>query len=181
MPAPISELQALFRFGMGPSGGGLVGDPLADDWPGEGEAEAEAEVTVTVSAAEGGVHFAVVTMLAVAVSVTEVTEVARDATGICALMAIGCFAGTELTTQAAVPSPLAQPMVNVGLWLDGWAASVTDTFEADTFWVETCTTYTAFCPRWTLDCKRWTLTHSSGWPAMVPEVGLVAGAVLEAT
>ncbi len=41
-------------------------------------------MTVTVSAADGRVHFTEVTMLAVAVSSTEVTEVAPDATGICA-------------------------------------------------------------------------------------------------
>ena len=43
-----------------------------------------AAVTATVSLADGGVHFTEVTMLAVAVSFTEVTEVALDATGICA-------------------------------------------------------------------------------------------------
>ncbi len=40
----------------------------------------------------------------------------------------------------AVPSPLAQPLVNVGFWLDGCAVSATDTSEADPFCVETCTT-----------------------------------------
>jgi hypothetical protein len=47
---------------------------------------------------------------------------------------------TELTAQLAVPSPLAQPLVNVGFWLEGWAARATDTFAADPlFSVETCT------------------------------------------
>jgi len=47
---------------------------------------------------------------------------------------------TELTVQAAVPLPLAQPLVNVGFWLAGWATRATDTFEADPlFSVETCT------------------------------------------
>jgi len=46
--------------------------------------EADTAVMATVSVAEGGVHFTEVTMLAVAVSFTEVTEVALDATGICA-------------------------------------------------------------------------------------------------
>lgn len=42
--------------------------------------------------------------------------------------------------QLVVPSPLAQPLVNVGFWLDGWAAKATDTFAADPlFSVETCT------------------------------------------
>jgi len=45
---------------------------------------AEAEVTATVSAADGGVHFTELTMLAAAVSLTEVTEVALAATAICA-------------------------------------------------------------------------------------------------
>ena len=41
-------------------------------------------MTATVSLADGGVHFTGVTMLAVAVSFTGVTEMALDATGICA-------------------------------------------------------------------------------------------------
>ena len=55
--------------------------PPADDLAGEADAAA---VTATVSVADGGVHFTEVTMLAVAVSFTEVTEVVPDATGICA-------------------------------------------------------------------------------------------------
>ncbi len=42
--------------------------------------------------------------------------------------------------QVALPLPLAQPLVNVGFWLAGWATRATDTFEADPlFCVETCT------------------------------------------
>ncbi len=74
--APPSNLKVVANPGLRV----IRGDAPADDLAGE----AGAEVTVTVSAAEGGVHFAVVTMLAVAVSVTEVTEVALAATGICA-------------------------------------------------------------------------------------------------
>jgi hypothetical protein len=82
LPAPMSELETPLRFGMGPSGSVVPGDePPADDLAGEADAAA---VTATVSAADGGVHFTEVTMLAVAVSFTEVTEVAPDATGICA-------------------------------------------------------------------------------------------------
>ena len=40
----------------------------------------------------------------------------------------------------AVPSPLAQPLLNVGFWLVGCAVSATDTSEADPFCVVTCTT-----------------------------------------
>jgi len=90
--------------------------------------------------ADGGVHFTEVTMLAVAVSFTEVIEVAPDATGICAWRLAGCLPETELTVQVAAPLPLAQPLANVGFWLAGWAARATDTFEADPlFSVETCT------------------------------------------
>lgn len=46
---------------------------------------------------------------------------------------------TEATVHEAVPSPLLQPLVNSGFWLDGWEVSVTDTFDAEPFWVETCT------------------------------------------
>ncbi len=86
LPAPISELETPLRFGMGPSGSVVSGgEPLADDLADDlaGAADAAA-VTATVSLADGGVHFTEVTMLAVAVSFTEVTEVALDATGICA-------------------------------------------------------------------------------------------------
>jgi hypothetical protein len=40
----------------------------------------------------------------------------------------------------AVPSPLAQPLLNVGFWLVGCAVSATVTSEADPFSVVTCTT-----------------------------------------
>jgi len=46
---------------------------------------------------------------------------------------------TELTVHEAVPSPLVQPLVNLGFWLDGWTVSATDTSEAEPFLVETCT------------------------------------------
>ncbi len=82
LPAPMSELETPLRFGTGPSGSVVSGGGLsADDLAGEADAGA---VMATVSVADGGFHFAEVTMLAVAVSFTEVTEVAPDATGICA-------------------------------------------------------------------------------------------------
>jgi len=80
LPAPTSELETLLRFGMGPSGSLVSGKGLADDLVGA----ARTAVMATVSAADGGVHFTEVTMLAVAVSFTEVIEVTPDATGICA-------------------------------------------------------------------------------------------------
>ena len=142
LPAPMSWLATPLRFGIGPSGSVLSGRTPADEVPDlAGEAEAEAAVTATVSAADGGVHFWLVAMLAVAVSFTEVTEVALAATGICALRETGCLSDTELTVQLAVPWPLAQPLVNVGFWLDGWAVRATVTPEAEPlFSVETRTT-----------------------------------------
>ena len=185
LPAPMSELDTPLRFGIGPSGRGATAetaaeeapaDDLADDLAGDADAAA---VTATVSAADGGVHFAEVTMLAVAVSFTEVTEVAPDATGIWAWRLAGCLSATEVTVQPAVPSPLAQPLVNDGFWLDGWATRATDTFAADPlFSVETCTVKAAFCPRLTLDCERWTVTHSSGWADVLVELALVLVLVL---
>ncbi len=62
---------------MGPTGRTIAAGVLAEGVA----ADADAEVTSTVSPAAGGVHFAEVTMLAVAVSVTELTEVASAATG----------------------------------------------------------------------------------------------------
>jgi hypothetical protein len=70
-------------------------------------------------------------MLAVAVSFTEVTEVALAATGICALSETGCLSDTELIVQLAVPAPLAQPLTNLGFWPDGWAVRATVTSVAE--------------------------------------------------
>jgi hypothetical protein len=104
----------------------------------DGEPAAEAAVTETVSAADGGVHLAVVVMLAVAVSFTEVTELASAATGISACRVTGCLSDTAPTGQLAVPLPLAQPPVYTGFWLDGWEVRATVTAEADpSFLVET--------------------------------------------
>ena len=145
LPAPMSELETPLRSGSGPSGSVVSGEAPADDAAADPDAGAEAEVeaaevTATVSAADGGVHLTEV-MLAVAVSFTEVTEVALAATGICACRDTGCLSDTELTVQVAVPLPLAQPLVNVGFWPDGWAVRATVTSEADPlFSVETCTT-----------------------------------------
>jgi len=139
LPAPMSWLEKPLRFGTGPSGSVVCGAPEApaDELAGV----ADAEVTATVSVAVGGVHFAEVATLAAAVSFTEVTEVALDATAICAPSFAGCFSDTELTVQVAVPSPFAQPLVNVGFWLDGCAVRVTDTSEAEPlFSVDTSTT-----------------------------------------
>ncbi len=82
LPAPMGELETPLRFGMGPSGSVVSdGELLTDGLAGEAGAAA---VTATVSLADGGVHFTEVAMLAVAVSFTAVTEMAPDATEICA-------------------------------------------------------------------------------------------------
>jgi hypothetical protein len=142
LPAPMSWLATLFRLAMEPSGSGLRLATPTGSSTGESvaEAEAEAEVTAMVSAAAGGVHLAVVVTLAVAVSFTELTDVASDATAILASRLAGCLAVTELTLHEAVPSPLAQPLLNSGFRLDGVTASATVTCDADPFFVETCTT-----------------------------------------
>jgi len=143
LPAPMSELETLFRFGTGPSGSvvpGAEGTPSGDEPPGEPPGAAAAAVTATVSAADGGVHLAVVVTLAVAVSLTGVTELASSATGICACKVTGCLSDTAPTRQLAVPLPLAQPPVNTGFWLDGWEVRATVTAAADpSFLAETCT------------------------------------------
>ena len=163
LPAPMSMLASPLRAGMCPSGStarfGAAGEALTDF---AGAAAVTAAVTAVVMAAAGGVHIVVVTTLAVAVSFTEVTEVAFDATVIRAFRLAGCFVVTELRLHDAVPSPLAHPLLNVGFWLDGCAVSATDTSEADPFWVVTCTTKVAVWPRLMLDWERWTCTHSSG-------------------
>jgi len=137
LPAPMSRLASAFRFGTGPSGSGgrvTLGEAVAREW-----VVAAAGVTDVVPAAAGGVHLAVLAMLAVAVSFTDVTDVASDATAICACRFAGWVAVTDVTVHEAIPSPLAQPLVNSGFWLDGWEVSVTDTSEAEPFLVETCT------------------------------------------
>ena len=139
LPAPMRLFAPPFRFGMGPSGSTTPtwtsGEDVADFL-----GVAEAAVTAVVSAAAGGVHFVLVTTLAVAVSFTELTEVAFAATAICAFRVVGCFVVTEAMVHVGVPLPLAQPLVKVGFWLAGCAVSATDTFEADPFCVVTCTT-----------------------------------------
>jgi hypothetical protein len=146
LPAPMSWLATLFRLAMEPSGSGFrlatptgssAGVSLSEA---EVEAEAEAEVTAMVSAAAGGVHVEVVVMLAFAVSFTELTDVASDATEILACRLAGRLAVTELMLHEAVASPLAQPLLNSGFSLDGVTASATVTSDADPFFAETCTT-----------------------------------------
>ena len=121
---------------MGPSGsagsdGGLSGGGLRD--------RTEAELTPVVSATLGAFQFCAVAMLAVAVTLTDVTKAALDATAIWACRTTGCATETELTVHADVPSPLAQPSVNVAFWLVGCTVSTTDTSWAEVFRVETCT------------------------------------------
>jgi hypothetical protein len=144
VPPFMSMLASSFSAGTGPSGSTSWCVTPAEDvvfaaLP-EAEAEAAAEVTAVVSAAAGGVHFAVVTMLAAAVSVTDLTEVAFDPTAICASRLVDCLVVTEPTLHVAVPSPLAQPLVNSGFCPDGCAVSVTDTSDTDPFSAETSTT-----------------------------------------
>jgi hypothetical protein len=147
LPAPMSKLAWPLRAGMGPSGStarfGVVEEAFAfafafafalTDFAGA------TAVTAVVMAAAGGVHVAVVTTLAVTVSFTEMTEVAVDATAIWALRLVGWAVVTELMPHMSVPLPEAQPLLNVGFWLDGCAVSATDTSEADPFWVEIFTT-----------------------------------------
>jgi hypothetical protein len=134
LPTGVSVLPTPFRSGMGPSGsansgGGPGSDGLGDD----------AEVTAVISATAGAFHSCVVTMLAVAVSFTDLTEVALDATEIWACRTTAALTCTVLMVQAGVPSPLVQPLVNVAFWLVGCAVSATDTSEADVFRVETRT------------------------------------------
>ena len=137
LPAPMNTLASPFSAGMGPSGSTTRCSPALGE--AEPELDAAAAATVVVSAAAGGVHFVVVTTLAVAVSFTELTEAAFDATAICAFRLVA-FVVTELRLHEAVPSSLAHPLLNVGFWLDGCAVSATDTSEAVPFLVDTCTT-----------------------------------------
>lgn len=145
LPGLMSTLAAPFRAGRGPSGSTAMcvkpGETPAGflvelaDVVGTGAA-----VTAVVSAAAGGVHGVPATTLAVAVSFTDVTEVAFEATAICACRLTGWFVVTTLMVHVAVPLPVAQPLLNTGFWLDGCAVRATDTSAAGPFCVETCTT-----------------------------------------
>lgn len=140
LPAPMNTLAWPFSAGMGPSGSAAMCSAALGEAAAELLLAAAADaVTVVVSTAAGGVHFVVVTTLAVAVSFTELTEVAFDATAICAFRLVA-FVVTELRLHEAVPSSLAHPLLKVGFWLDGCAVSATDTSEAVPFFVDTCTT-----------------------------------------
>jgi hypothetical protein len=117
LPAPIRlaapfRLASPFRSGTGPSGTTSPGVAPAVALAGLVALLADA-VTAVVSAAAGGVHFAVVVTPAVAVSFTEVTEVAFDATAIWASMLTVLLVVTEPMLHE-VPSPLAQPLLKVG-------------------------------------------------------------------
>jgi hypothetical protein len=140
LPAPISWLASPFRSGTGPSGTTSRCVAPAEALPELFALVAEAAVTAVVSAAAGGVHFAVVATLAVAVSFTEPTAVAVDATAIWASRLTVFLVVTEPMLHEAVPSPFGQPLLKAAFWLDGCAVSATDTSEAGPFWVETCTT-----------------------------------------
>jgi hypothetical protein len=142
LPALMTWLATLFRLAMEPSGSGFRFATPTGSSAGVSvaEAEVEAEVTAMVSAAAGGVHLDVVVTLAFAVSFTERTDVASDGTEILASRLAGCLAVTELILQEAVPSPLAQPLLNSGFSLDGVTASATVTSDTDPFFAETCTT-----------------------------------------
>jgi hypothetical protein len=136
LPAPMSRLASAFRsgtfrFGTGPSGITMSGlAPAA--------AAAAAAVTVVVSSAAGAVHLAVVVTLAVAVSFTELTDDAVEATAICALRSVACLSVTEARVHDAVPF-LLQPLVNSGFWLVGCEVSATVTPDAESLMVETFT------------------------------------------
>jgi hypothetical protein len=183
LPAPIIEVDTpppeSTLGGTGPSDtvapGTLPGvlpgdDPLGEaegdvdgdfDPDGDGDGDGDAAVTATVSDAAGGVHCTEGTMLAVAISFTELTELALAATGICAWRLTGCLSVTEVNAHSVPPLPLAQPLVKLGCWPAGSEVSVRSTPETGPFCVETVTAYWAFWPRWMLVCEVCTVTHSS--------------------
>jgi hypothetical protein len=110
LPASITVLPTPFRSGIGPSGSAGSGRGLST---GGLRDRVVVEVTAVVSATEGAFQFCEVAMLAVATSLTDLTEIALDAIVIWARRTAGCFTETELTVHPAVPSPLVQPLVNV--------------------------------------------------------------------
>ena len=66
-------------------------------------------------------------MRAVAVSFTDLTDVAPLLTAIWACRTAGRLVVTDLMMHEAVPSPLVQPLVKVAFWLVGSVLSVMET------------------------------------------------------
>ena len=133
------------------------------------DADADADATLTDCDAEGIAAIAgLVAASAVAVSVTDVTELAEDATAIwaCSEYAAGASdVPSDPTAQEAEPFPPGQRPVNLAAWPCGEAASVTDTPDAEPFWTDTCTVKDAAWPRLIPDCDACTLTHNSACEA----------------
>lgn len=99
-------------------------------------------------------------VLPVAVSWTDFTEVAVEATAICAWSwRTADDASTAPRAHDAVPSWLPQPKLNFGVWPDGAAVSLTVAAETFPPVVQTLTTQEADWPRGMLVCRRSTLTH----------------------
>jgi hypothetical protein len=121
-----------------PAWGVLVADLLGD---------AAGALTVTVSDAAGSVAMAgLVVASAVAVSVTDVTEVALEATGICACIwndEGDTEVASDPSVQVADPFPLGHRPLNVAVSPCGAALSVTDTADAGPLAADTCTMYDA--------------------------------------
>jgi hypothetical protein len=157
-------------------------------------------LTPTVSAAVGNTLMTgLVAASAVAVRVTDVTDVVPAVTGICACIwnVDGASAvASDPIVQVADPSPLGQRPVKTGCSPAGAPVSVTDTPDAEPFTAQTCTANDAAWPVLMLDWEVWTLTHSSapaeavgdgvavdgsGWhcelvaASAVPEVASTAG------
>jgi len=106
----MTVLPTPFRSGIGPSGSAGSGRGSSSFGL---RARAGTAVTAVVAAIVGAFHFCVVTMLAVAISLTNLTVVALAATTIWACKTTGCLTFTKLTVQAADPSPFVQPLMNV--------------------------------------------------------------------
>jgi hypothetical protein len=99
-------------------------------------------LTLTVLDAAGTVVMAGLAAAAVAVRVTDVTEVALEATGICACIrkADGDTAvPIDPIVQVADPFPLGQRLLNLGSPPWGVAASVTVTPDSGPFLAKTTT------------------------------------------
>jgi hypothetical protein len=109
---------------------------------GDAVADAAAVTPTDCDAAGMAAIVGLVAASAVAVSVTEVTELAEDATGIwaCSWYAAGATeVPSDPTAQVAEPFPPGQRPVNVAAWPCGEAASVTETPDAEPFCADTWT------------------------------------------
>lgn len=170
LPTPSCEVTPL-GWGTVVAAPGTAAEEVAAeleaDADGDADGDAGGAVTVIGSDAFG---YGVLTFvpLAVAVSFTDLTEVADFAICTCALNGMCCVPESTVPMEHEFFPFVAQPELNTGFRLVGAAASVSFTLLTLPPWDHTFTFHWAVWPRATLVSSRCTLTQRDvGLPASV--------------